>query len=101
MFALRKCAGHIGLQPATVCSDHQSLQSWHKEHVDTPSGPAARRELWHQALAKFDQTVVYVPGRFSTVADCLSRRAYPASKGLANISMHGDKAETAEAKRFI
>ena len=41
--ALRKWSGHIGLQPVVVCSDHQSLQSWHKEHVDTPSGPAARR----------------------------------------------------------
>ena len=34
-------SGHIGLQPVVVCTDHQSLQSWHKEHVDTPSGPAA------------------------------------------------------------
>ena len=41
--ALRKWSGHIGLQPVLVCTDHQSLQSWHKEHVDTPSGPAARR----------------------------------------------------------
>ena len=36
--ALRKWSGHIGLQPVVVCTDHQSLQSWHKEHVDTPSG---------------------------------------------------------------
>ena len=41
--ALWKWSGHIGLQPVVVCTDHQSLQSWHKEHVDTPSGPAARR----------------------------------------------------------
>ena len=41
--ALRKWSGHIGLQPVVVCTDHQSLQSWHKEHVDTPSDPAARR----------------------------------------------------------
>ena len=39
--AMRKWSGHIGLQPIVVCIDHQSLQSWHKEHVDTPSGPAA------------------------------------------------------------
>ena len=44
--ALRKWSGHIGLQPVVVCTDHQSLQSWHKEHVDTPSGPAARRARW-------------------------------------------------------
>ena len=41
--ALRKWPGHIELQLVVVCMDHQSLQSWHKEHVDTPSGRAARR----------------------------------------------------------
>ena len=41
--ALRKRSGHIGLPAVVVCTDHQSLQSSHKEHVDTPLGPAARR----------------------------------------------------------
>ena len=41
--ALRKWSGHIGIQSVVVCTDHQSLQSWHKKHVDTPSRPAARR----------------------------------------------------------
>ena len=49
--ALRKWAGYIALHPVTVCTDHQSLQSWHKEHVDTPSGPASRRARWHETLA--------------------------------------------------
>ena len=101
VMALRKWAGHIALHPVTVCTDHQSLQSWHKEHVDIPSGPASRRARWHETLAKFDLTVVYVPGKDNTVADCLSRWAYPASKGLTNVSAHGDEAETAEAKRII
>ena len=39
--ALRKWAGYIALHPVTVCTDHQRLQSWHKEHVDTPSGAAS------------------------------------------------------------
>ena len=51
-----KWAGYIALHPVTVCTDHQSLQSWHKEHVDTPSGPASRRARWHETLAKFDLT---------------------------------------------
>ena len=95
--------GHIGLQPIVVCTDHQSLQSWHnlKEHVDTPSGPAGRRARWHETLAKFDLGVVYVPGKDNTVADCLSRWAYPAGKAWMDISMHGDTKETAEAKRII
>ena len=101
VMALRKWAGYIALHPVTVCTDHQSLQSWHKEHVDTPSGPASRRARWHETLAKFDLTVVYIPGKDNTVADCLSRWAYPASKGMTDISAHGDEAETAEAKRII
>ena len=101
VMALRKWAGYIALHPVTVCTDHQSLQSWHNEHVDTPSGPASRRARWHETLAKFDLTVVYVPGKDNTVADCLSRWAYPASKGMTDVSAHGDEAETAEAKRVI
>ena len=99
--ALRKWSGHIGLQPVLVCTDHQSLQSWHKEHVDTPSGPAARRARWHETFAKFDLSVLYVPGKDNTVTDCLSRWAYPAGKAWMDISSHGDAEETEEAKRII
>ena len=99
--ALRKWSGHIGLQPVVVCTDHQSLQSWHKEHVDTPSGPAARRARWHETFAKFHLSVVYVPGKDNTVADCLSRWAYPAGKAWMDISSHGKAEETEEAKRII
>ena len=99
--ALRKWSGHIGLQPVVVCTDHQSLQSWHKEHVDTPSGPAARRARWHETFAKFDLSVVYVPRKDNTVADCLSSWAYPTGKAWMDISSHGDAEETEEAKRII
>ena len=84
-----------------VCTDHQSLQSWHKEHAETPSGPAARRARWHESFAKFDLSVVYIPGKDNTVADCLSRWAYPAGKAWMVISSHGDAEETEEAKRII
>ena len=50
--AIWKWSGHIGLQPVVVCTDHQSLQSWQKQHVDTFSGPAARHAPWHQTFAK-------------------------------------------------
>ena len=84
-----------------MCTDHQSLRSWHKEHVDIPSGPAAGRAQWHETLAKFDLNVVYVPGKDNTLADCLSRWAYPAGKAWRDISMQGDAEQTAEAKRII
>ena len=99
--ALRKWSGHIGLQPVVVCTDHQSLQSWHKEHVDTPSGLAARRARWHETFAKFDLSAVYLPGKDNTVADCLSRWPYLAGKAWMDISSHGDAEETEEAKRII
>ena len=35
VIALRKSAGYIALHPAIVCTHHESLHSWHKEHVDT------------------------------------------------------------------
>ena len=35
------------------------------------------------------------------MADCVSRWAYPASKGMTDVSTHGDEAETAEAKEII
>ena len=73
VMALRKWAGYMALHPVTVCIEHQSLQSWHKEHVDTPSCPASRRARWHETLAKYDLTIVYVPGKDNSVADCLSR----------------------------
>ena len=66
--------------------------------MDTPYGPASGLARWHETLAKFDLTVVYFPGKDNTVADCLSRWAYPASKGMSDVPAHGDEAETAEAK---
>ena len=101
VMALRKWAGYIALYPVMVYTDHQSLQSWHKEHVDTPSGTASRRSRWHETLVKFDLKVVYVPGKDNTVADCLSRWAYPASNGMTDVSAHGDEAQTAAAKKII
>ena len=35
------------------------------------------------------------------MADCMSRWAYPASKGMVDVSAHGDEEETMEAKQII
>ena len=40
--ALRKWSGHIGLQPVVVCTDHQSLQSWHKGARRHPLGTGSK-----------------------------------------------------------
>ena len=75
--------------------------SWHMEHMDIPLGPASRRARWHETLAKFDLTVVYVPGKDNTTADCHSKWAYLATRGMTDVSAHGDEAETAQAKELI
>ena len=99
--ALRKWAGYVASHPVTVCTDHQTLQLWHNQQVDTTSGPGSTRAKCHETLPPFDLTVVYVPGKDNTVADCPSRLAYTAIKGMTDISAHGDEAETAEAKKII
>ena len=59
VMALRKWAGYIALHPVTVCMDHQSLQSWHRDHPDTPSGPATHVSHGHQTHGdRFDFHVV-------------------------------------------
>ena len=99
--ALRKWSSHIGLQPLVVCTDHQSLQSWLKEHLDTSGVQSAKRARWHETFAKFHLSVVYVPGKDNTVANCLSRWAYHAGKAWMDVSSHGDAEETKQAKGII
>ena len=71
--ALCKWDWWIGLQPITVHSDHHSLQHWHCEVVDTPSGPSGRKGRWHELLSKFNLTVLYIPGKDNVVGDAMSR----------------------------
>ena len=98
--ALRKWAGIIGFQPVEVLTDHQSLQYWTTEHVDTPSGPRGRRARWHETLSKFDLVVKYVPGPENVVADALSRWAYPASSAREDVSIHGSAAAKLEVEEM-
>ena len=99
ILALQKWESWVGLQPVLVLTDHQSLEAWAKETLDTPSGPVGRRARWHQIFSKYDLTVGYIPGKENTIADILSRWAYPASQALRDISRHGsikDKEEMEE-----
>ena len=45
--------------------------------------------------------MVHVAGKDNTAANCVSRWAYPASKGMTDASAGGDEAVTAEAKKKI
>ena len=78
--ALRRYEGWILGHRVEVLTDHKSLESWMTEHVDTPGGPTGRRGCWHETLSRFYLQVTYIPGCYNTVADALSRWAYPASE---------------------
>ena len=56
--------------------------------------------LWHDFLSKFDLNVTYIPGRYNTLADTLSRWAYPASEAYSEVSFHGTSKEKAEVIEF-
>ena len=99
--ALRKWAGYIALHLIRVCTNHQSLRSCHKEHVDNSAGPVSRSGRWGETLGKFDFTVVYVPARDNTVADCLSGWAYFACQSMTDMCANGNQAESLEAKEMI
>eukprot|EP00667_Euglena_gracilis_P000113 EG_transcript_113 len=101
ILALQKWESWIGLQPVLVLTDHQSLESWTREVLDTPSGPVGRRARWHQIFSKYDLTVGYIPGKENTIADILSRWAYPASQALRDISKHGSAEDKDEMENFI
>jgi hypothetical protein len=101
ILALQKWESWIGLQPVLVLTDHKSLESWAREILDAPSGPVGRRSRWHEILSKYDLQVGYIPGKENTLADVLSRFAYPASQALADVSKHGSARDAEEMGELI
>ena len=59
-------------------TDHKSLESWYKKDLCTLPGPLARRGRWHEFSSQYHIEVVYKPGKDNSVADGVSRWAYPA-----------------------
>ena len=100
--ALEKWASYIGYSPVTILTDHKSLESWWKEHIDLATGPSAPRRLrWHCKLNLFELEIVHVPGSSNGVPDALSRWAYPASKAWEERSKHGTLEDAQEMKQII
>ena len=79
-------------------TNHKALESWATEVLDTPSGP----EGAVPAGTKFFP-VLTSPwhGVENTLADVLSRWAYPASQALADLTKHGSIQDEEEMEGFI
>ena len=89
---LLKFKSWIGGRKVTVYTDHKSLESLYEEDLFTLAWPLGRRGRWHQFLSRYHIEVVYKPGKDNTVADGLSRWAYPAA--LADdTNFHGSDAD--------
>jgi hypothetical protein len=101
ILALLKWESWIGFQPILVLTDHQAIEYWAKELLETPSGPTGRRLRWHQIFSRFDLTIGYIPGKENTIADILSRWAYPASQAFREVSKNGTKEDDDEMKEII
>ena len=86
--ALKKYLSWVGTNRVEVLTDHRSLEYWSTEHVYTVSGPAGRRARWHEFLSLFDLHLAYLPATYNTVADTLSRWAYPASEACLSTNIH-------------
>jgi hypothetical protein len=101
ILALQKWESWIGFQPILILTDHKSLEQWAHETIDTPSGPVGRRLRWHQIFSKFDLSVGYIPGKDNTVADVLSRWAYPASQAYRDVSKHGTEQDKEDMEAIM
>ena len=70
--AVKQFEVHLFGRPFTVITDHRALTHWFCSTV-------LNAKLWRWALylQQFDIRFQYLPGKFYTVADCLSRQAWP------------------------
>jgi hypothetical protein len=73
LLAFEKWSSWIGLQPVLIISDHETLKSWAREHLQVPAGPTGRRARWHQRLSRYDITVAWIPWKENVAVDALSR----------------------------
>ena len=86
--ALKKSPSWDGTNRVEVRRNHRFLEYAAANRIHTVLGPAGRRARWHEFLSLFDLHVSYFPGKHNTVADALTRWAYPASEGLQSANIH-------------
>ena len=93
----------MGINHIIILTDHQALEGWYQEHVDTGSGPSGRRGRWHKTFRRFGLEVVYLPGRVTRwQMPCAARRTRLASPVMmcANNGSLADKLAVEELERL-
>ena len=92
MATLYKCRSWLRISciKVQVLPDHESLQQWHTEQLDTMAGPIGGRGRWHLFLSTFDTNVIYVKVEDQQVPDILSRWSYPAHQAAPDVSIPSD-----------
>ena len=88
IYTLKNYQLWVGTRRFEVLTDQRSLENSATEHMNTVSGSACRRARWQEYLSLIDPHVSYPPGKHNTVADALSRWAYPASDRLQSTNIH-------------
>ncbi len=75
MAAVKKWESWIGMQPVLILTDHQAIDSWTTEVLNTPSGPLGRRSRWHEFFPRFNLEVGYIREEDNKIADIPSKWA--------------------------
>ena len=101
VMALHKWSSWVGYQKILILTDHKSLENWHSEALDVPSGPVGRRARWHEWLSRFNIEVGYVAGKDNQISDILSRWAYPANSARQDVTMHGSEEDCQAMQEII
>ena len=103
VIGLAKFQSWIGGQQVIIkaMTDHKALESWYSERLDCKSGPLGRRGRWHEFFSRFPGLEVrYVPGKDNTVADYLSRWAYPACEVANDETFHGSREDARQVQDY-
>ena len=86
--ASKKYQSWVGTKGGEILTDHCSLEYCSTQYVDTLSGPAGQRARLHECLSLFHLHLAYLPGKYNTVAETVSRWAYPASEACLLTNTH-------------
>ena len=99
--SLKRWAHYLRMATIICQTDHETIQGWHREAVDTVDGPSGRQARWHELFSKFRIYVTYLKGKDNVVGDWASRWAYPAHPDVWDISIHGNRQADEQVRKMM